>query len=204
MKATNQGTLAPLNNCYIKIPVVFDNNEQYVGNNYVCNNPNGQSSYTYDGTYTIYMRSLPDLSDSKQAVYNNDPIIGRSFPMYTFSHSSDRQIHLQLHFFVTEQCDIRRNLQDLRAIQSAVYPQPGKDQNTPFKPPAICQIQCGQLLASDPICAMLQSYSVKFPTDVVWDEDTFCPYKFDIDTSWLTVYTSNNLPNQGRILNYGG
>jgi hypothetical protein len=215
MKATNNGSLRKLEDCYIKIPVTFDAGDIYYppsvsSDSEDPNKPYLTSQYRCDvdydgfGTYTVYMRSLPDISDSKQAVYNNEAIIGRSFPMYTYSHSADRQIHLQLHFYVTERCDIQRNLNDLRAIQSAVYPRPGSDVNTPFKPPPICQIKCGQLLSSGPLCAILQSYSVKFPTEVIWDESTFCPFKFDIDTSWLAVYTSNNLPNQGRILIYGG
>ena len=209
MKATNNGSLRRIDECYIRIPVTLDKGQTYSPTEYPYDSSDPDKRYRcrteyQNDAYTIYMRSLPDISDSKQAVYNNEAIIGRSFPMYTYSHSADRQIHLQLHFYVTEQCDIQRNLNDLRAIQSAVYPTPASDQNTPFKPPPICQIKCGQLLSSGPLCAILQSYSVKFPTEVIWDESSFCPFKFDIDTSWLAVYTSNNLPNQGRILIYGG
>jgi hypothetical protein len=73
----------------------------------------------------IKLRSLPELGDSKQASYNSENIIGRSFPLYTYSHSGDRSISLQLHFFIIEDGDARRNISDLRKIQSAVYPRPG-------------------------------------------------------------------------------
>lgn len=181
MKATNYGSLRVIPDCYILIP-------NYKGEN---------------GDGKINLRSLPGISDSKQAVYNNEAIIGRSFPFYTYSHSADRQIHMQVHFYVTDRKDVGRNLEDLRAIQSAVYPRPGEG-GAPFMPPPICQIRCGQLLAkNDPLCVVLQSYSVKFPEEVIWDETTFCPFKFDVDTSWLTVYTSADLPYQDRIISSG-
>lgn len=179
MKATQKGKLQVLPDAYITIPV------------------SGGSSYT------VKLRSLPEISDSKQSVYNNEPIIGRSIPLYTFSHSGDRQIHMQLHFYVTEVPDIDRNLNDMRAIQSALYPSPGEN-GAPVQPPPICTIRCGQLLAKyDPLCVVLQSYSLKFDASVTWDEDTYCPYKFDMDTSWLVVYTSSDLPFQSRIVQLG-
>lgn len=147
------------------------------------------------------MRSLPDISDSKTAVYNSEAIMGRSFPMYTYSHSADRNISIQLHYFVTEPGDAVENLQDLRWLQSAVYPRESKD--APYLPPPVCQLKCGSLLATEAICVVLQSYSVKFPTEVAWDEDTFCPFRFDVDTSWLVVYTSSDLPYQSRIIKSG-
>jgi hypothetical protein len=151
----------------------------------------------------IRMRSLPDISDSKSAVYNSEGIIGRSFPLYTYSHSADRSLNIQIHFFIINQGDGERNLADLRKIQSALYPRPGGDLGVPYKPPPICTIKCGKLLAQTPVCAILQSYSVKFPTEVAWDEDTYCPYRFDVDTNWLVVYTSSTLPFQEQIITAG-
>jgi hypothetical protein len=151
----------------------------------------------------IVMRALPEITDSKQATYNNEPIIGRSFPLYTYSHSNDRQIHMQIHFYVINEKDAADNLADLRAIQSAVYPREGTGGGSPFIPPPICQIKCGQILALQPLCVVLQSYSVKFPTEVIWDEKTFCPFKFDVDTNWWVVYTSSDLPFQSRIISSG-
>jgi hypothetical protein len=152
------------------------------------------------------MRSLPEIGDSKQATYNQENIIGRSFPIYTYSHSGDRSITMQVHFFIIEEQDAERNLQDLRAIQSAVYPRPGAD-GAPYMPPVICQLRCGALLAKqEVVCAVLQSYSVKFPTEVAWYEGgagNYCPYRFDVDTQWLTVYTSSALPYQDRIFQMG-
>lgn len=154
---------------------------------------------------TIYLNNLPDISDGKGAAYNDETPIGRSFPLKTYSHSDNRTISMQLHFYVGKQADVVDNLSYLRAIESAVYPrdQVGGAANAPFVPPPICRIKCGRLLANEELCCVLKTYSVKFPTDVAWDEDFYTPYKFDVDTSWDVVYKSSDLPGQGRILNSG-
>jgi hypothetical protein len=178
MKATNNGSLVDIPQCQITI-----------------------------AGRTITLKSLPDISDSKSAIYNNEAIIGRSFPLYTYSHSGDRSLNIQLHFFVVDPADAKTNLGYLRLIQSAVYPRPG----APFLPPPVCQLSIGYLLSGNPdggekpqpLCCVLQSYSVKFPTEVAWQADTFCPFRFDVDTSWLVVYTSSDLPYQNRIMTSG-
>ena len=185
MKATNNGSLAPLNDCWVDIP----------------------------NAGKIIFKSLPDISDAKTAVYNNEAIIGRSTPLYTYSHSGDRTISMTMHFFVVDKGDVEQNLMYLKWIQSAVYPRKTEDTQSnagqgggnasPFLPPVICQIKCGFVLADEPLCCACQSYSVKFPTEVVWDEKTFCPFRFDVETSWIVVYTSNDLPDQKRIYQSG-
>ena len=195
--------LSPINECYIKIP----------------------------NAGTIIMNNLPDVGDSKQAVYNNIPVMGRSFPFYTYSHSGDRVITVQLHFFILKEGDAQRNLRYLRYLQSATYPRQGNDV-VPYVPPVVCQLKCGELLSDTtgepsnnlrvgrllsatsspdanstdtfkPLCAILQNYNVKFPTDVAWDAKTYCPYRFDVDTSWYVVYTNDDLPNADRIVKSG-
>jgi hypothetical protein len=153
----------------------------------------------------IRLNNLPEISDSKSASYNDEPIIGRSFPLKTYSHSENRVIAMQLHFFVINRNDIALNLRYLRALESAVYP---RDQqsgaNAPFVPPPVCRLKCGNLLADkEEVCCVLKSYSVKFPTDVAWDEDDYLPHKFDVDTNWEVVYRSSDLPGQGRIIRTG-
>jgi len=175
MKATNNGSLAPVPNCTIDIPKAG----------------------------IIRLNNLPDISDSKDAIYNTEAIIGRSTPLYTYSHSGDRSISIQLHFFLVNKEDAEKNLEYLRWIQSALYPREGSG-GSPFIPPVICQIKCGSLLSkSTPLCCILKSYSVKFPTEVAWSETNFCPFKFDVETSWIVVYTSNDLPFQSRIVQSG-
>ncbi len=178
------GDLIPIEECVLNIPDI-----------------KGEGGATVEGG-SIVMNNLPEISDTKTAVYNNEPIIGRSFPLYTYHYSSDRNITLQIHFFILKEGDAVRNLASKRLIESLAYPRAG-DSGAPFKPPVICTLKCGQILATEPLCIVLQSYSVKFPTDVAWDEQTLCPYRFDVDTNWLVVYTSNDLPNADRIITSG-
>lgn len=181
-KATNDGSLNPIGDCYISIP-----------------DPSGGPPHI------ITMNNLPDISDSKMANYSNSPIIGRSAPLYTYSNSGDRNISIQIHLFVVDAFDAETNLEHLRWLQSACYPTEGES-GVPFSPPPICQIRCGDLLAKgQAVCAVLNNCSVKFPTEVAWDimSGTFCPYRLDIDTQWIVVYNSSNLPFRDRIVKTG-
>lgn len=143
----------------------------------------------------IEQKILPDISDSKKASYSDENIIGRSTPLKTYSHSDARTVSWTLHLIACKQEDIEENLDTLRVIAAATYPQDGQ----PYAPPPICKIKCGMLLGDDELCAVLDSYSVKFPPDVAWDEETLLPYKFDIDMSFQVVYDSHDLPNSDSI-----
>ena len=148
------------------------------------------------------MDNLPELSDSKSANYSDISIIGRSFPMKTYGSSENRAISWSMHLFVKKQEDIVGNLAILRKLESCVYPRftgPG-----PYAPPLICRIKCGDLLSvGPPLCVVLKSYSVKFPTDVAWDAKKLTPYKMDIDLSFEVVYASDDLPGADRIFQSG-
>lgn len=198
-QATNNGNLNKIEDCYVFIP-------------------NGNPS-------KIEFNNLPDISDTKSAVYNDENIIGRSNPLHTYSHSANRTISVGFHFLIVQPEDAEMNLRKLRTIQSAIYPREGGNQ-APFVPPPVCKIKCGDLLATQEVCVVLQSYSVKFPTDVAWwtnggggtnggavrsfeiasrttTTGIYCPYKFDVDTSWLVVYSSQDLPFQNNIVQSG-
>ena len=178
-KATTTGNLNKVEDCYVVIP--------------------GGSPSRID------FDNLPDLTDTKAAVYNDENIIGRSNPLHTYSHSANRTINISFHFFLVKPEDADLNLRKLRTIQSAVYPRPGTG-GAPFQPPPVCRIKCGDLLANTDLCVVLQNYSVKFPTDTAWWTNgggKYCPYKFDVETSWLVVYTSADLPFQSRIVSSG-
>lgn len=168
------GPLIPIEDCYVIIP----------------------------GAGKIVFDNLPDISDSKSASYNDETVIGRSSPLKTYSASDNRAISMQIHLVVTKPADIPYNLQVLRWVQSAVYPRVGGG-GAPFIPPPVCRLKCGKLLAEEELCVILKQYSVKFPTEVAWDETIFTPYKFDIDTSWEVVYKSSDLPGQDRIVQLG-
>lgn len=152
--------------------------------------------------HVINLKILPEISDTKKASYADTTIIGRSFPIKTYSHSDNRVITMKLHFLVIESADIKQNIEDLRAIQSATYPRKG----TPYRPPPICKIQCGKALGERPLCCILESYNLSFPTNVAWDKDTMLPYYFQLNTTWHVVYSTSGdqpLPNQDKILRDG-
>lgn len=180
------GPLVPITNCYIIIPYNRSDSPITVGT------PN----------FRLEMKVLPEISDSKTANYSDEPIIGRSFPLKTYSHSDNRAISMTIHMVVSEPKDLTYNIEALRAIQSAVYPRHGFG-DSPYVPPPICRIRCGRLLAESELCVVLKQYTVKFPTEVAWDEDSFVPFKFDIDTSWEAVYKSSDLPGAERIFTAG-
>lgn len=157
------------------------------------------------GAKEVQLRALPDLSDQKSVAYNDEPVIARSFPLKTYSHSENRTIGLTFHFYTTSPADLERNLSDLRAIESAAYPRNAAN-GAPFLPPPVCKIKCGKLLGDDGVCAVLRSYNVRFPPDVPWEIDlggSLLPYKFDVDTTWDVVYVSTELPGQEKIFKSG-
>lgn len=171
MRATNlNGELIPIKDCYIQTPFK-----------------------------TITMKILPELSDSKSANYADEVVIGRSTPIKTYSHSDNRTISWTVHFIACKKTDLEDNLESLRALEACVYPQNGTG-STAYEPPPICHIRCGKLLSRDEsLCVVLKSYSIRYPTDVVWDDATYIPYKFDVDLSFDVVYNSTNLPGAEDI-----
>lgn len=174
MKATvESGALKDLDKCYINI--------QGYGN--------------------IYMQTLPDISDQKSANYTDENAIGRSMPFKTYQNSDNRTVSWTCHFVVCQQSDISRFWDYIKAFQSAVYPRTaGK---APWEPPPICKLKCGDLLSKQELCAIMKSYSLKYDTSVVWDEETYLPYKFDVDLSFDVVYNQSDLPGAERILSLG-
>ena len=185
MNATNKtGTLQKLNDCYIKAIIS-------------------------DTEYTINMYILPDISDTKQASYSDETGIGRSAPLKVFSHGDTRSISWAAHFFSATNEMAGTNLQNLRILESLVYPD--NNINSIVSPPPIARIRCGDLLSNDELCVVLKSYTVKFPTDVAWQSfesevgtGSYMPIKFDVDMTFEVVYQTIQLPNSSKILNFGG
>ncbi len=159
-------------------------------------------SVTLNGSRIIRPRILPEITDTKRATYADTTIIGRSFPIKTYSHSDNRVLSMRLHFMSVEGSDLLDNMFDLRAIQSATYPRTGQ----PYRPPPVCVIECGRMLGDRPLCVILESYSVQIPNNVVWDRSTLIPIYFSVSTTWHVVYASDQaggLPNQKQIFEGG-
>lgn len=181
MKATLPGgKLNTLNNqCYISVP----------------------TDDSYAPYYDIHLKILPEITDSKQARYADEAVIGRSSPVKTYSNSENRIISMRLQFQTVTQSDLWDNIKALWALESATYPRKGID--GPYRPPPVCKIRCGYLLGVRPLCVVLDSYSVQIPTDCVWDENLLVPYYFYVSTNWHVVYAAARMPSQDRILNIG-
>jgi len=182
------GRLAPIEKCYIIIP----------------------------NFGKIILDNLPELGDSKGALYNDEPILGRSTTMTTYSHSEKRTITMTIHLFVTSDSalgsnanneivpgTVFNNLKIIRGLQSALYPRDDINNGAPFIPPPVCRIQCGRFLADQDLCVILRRCSTKGGTDVVWDEESLLPYKVDVDLEWDVIYMSTELPGQSRIISLG-
>jgi hypothetical protein len=144
---------------------------------------------------TLEMQGLPEITDSKSATYSAENIIGRSTPLESYSHSDARTISWEIPFYVTQDSDITDNLASILLIQSLVYP--SGDANG--SPPPTAQIQCGKLLGDKPLCVFLKNYSIRYGSDVAWDEETMLPYKCIMSTTWEVVYSCSNLPTQRSI-----
>jgi hypothetical protein len=206
-KATDGGLLQPLGGrndptgCYIVIPGA--------AGGFTTTGGGTEQFFVSDGTKketVILLKALPEISDSKSANYQDEPIIGRAAPFKSYSHSENRTIGMTIHLYVTRNEDIIENITNLRAIESAVYPR-DKESNitTPVAPPPVCKIRCSSMLSDNELCVVLRSYSVRFPTDVAWvtvGSLTF-PMKVDIETTWDVVNLSRDLPGQERILRSG-
>lgn len=180
MKATlNFGRLQPIRRCQIEVP----------------------------GAGVITMRILPEISDSRGVTYTDEAVIGRAFPIKTFSHGDNRTISMKCTFAILEDRDADLNLMYLRWLQSATYPR--ENNANPYLPPPICRIRCGNLLAGRDtdgwLCVVLKQCNVSYPTDVVWHstvdgEGSYLPYKFDVDLNWDVVYSNQELPGQEKII----
>lgn len=142
----------------------------------------------------ICLRILPEITDSKSANYIPENIPGRSSPVITYAFSDARQISTELHFMTTTSEDIQTNLKYLKILQSLVYPR-DLSGAAPFVPPPTVRFVCGELMdGTNGVCLILRSYSVRYPTEVSWDEETYLPYKFSVSCNWEVVYACKNLP----------
>lgn len=179
MKATlPSGELVPIPDCYIAIPALLDE--------------------------PIPMKIMPDISDSKSASYSNENAIGRSFPFTNFSNSENRTISWTAHFMVCVESDPEEIIGYMRAFEACTYPITQDTSGASYNPPPICKLRCGQLLASeDDVCAVMKSYNVKFDPSVPMVEDSYIPYKLDIDLQFDVVHDQANLPGAHQIMDLG-
>ena len=158
----------------------------------------------------IYMYSIPDISDNKDAGYDEQNGMGRTSPFKTFNSSGSRKISWKLTFVSNDYESRERNLKNLRLLESCVYPRRDPANIIPYIPPAILRIACGDLLCKrgEELNVILTSYNVSFPVDKVWNSEddgsaVFLPSKLDVSLSFEVVYDSRYLPGADRIITLG-
>ena len=177
-----------------------------------------------DSANRILMYTLPDISDSHEASYGEETGIGRSMPVKTFGSGTNRVISWTAVFVANDKDMLIRNLKSLRLLQSATYPRDYSGVELPYAPPTLCYLRCGDLLAnqadsngniivnnyytntpraSQELCSVLKSCSVKFPKDVPWSDLGYIPYKFEVSLTFDIVYATDNLTGQERIAQFG-
>ena len=150
----------------------------------------------------INLKVLPEITDSKGANYSSETIQGRSNPLVNYSHSEPNNINTELTFIVTECQDIRDNIKYIAWIKSLVYPF-GPSGGAPYAPPPISKFVCGRLFGEKGLCVVLKNYSIRYPTDVPWDLETYLPYKVTISCQWEVVYSCKMLPTATKIATLG-
>ncbi len=191
MRATTlDGRLVPMDDCYLQSDLA-------------ANGP------LYGGTSSVQMffDNIPDINDKKSAKYNDETGIGRTAPIKAYANSENRGLSVDAHFFVQEDGSGQNNqsaqgiLRTLRWLEAHVYP---KRAVAPYAPPPIMQFKCKKIISEQPLCVVLNSYTVKFDAAVPWDEETGIPYKVDVSLDFEVVYDSASLPYAEDIVVTGG
>lgn len=147
----------------------------------------------------IQLNILPEISDSKSASYNDETIMGRSFPIKSFAHGDNRTISMTTSFYADTPDSLTNNIKSCRLIQSAVYPRDNTDNGAPYTPPPICKLYCSSLISTCALCVTLKRYNLRIPRDIQWDEKTMTPYFFTMDLEFDVVNDNNSLPGQEKI-----
>jgi hypothetical protein len=182
MNATNRnGQLVPLSDCYIRA--------------------------SGSPPKIVYMNNLPEISDSKSASYSEENAMGRSVPVKSFANGGTRKIGWKMKIVAPSNQDQLKAIDDLRFLESCVYPKADPSNILPYIPPRVLSIKCGRLLADYELSVILTDYNVDFPTDQPWSSARnvlYLPYMFNLSLTFEVVYDSRYLPGADRIITLGG
>ena len=160
-----------------------------------------------DPAVKIVMNNLPEISDSKSATYSEETAMGRSVPIKAFAQGSSRKIGWKMIVIAPSNDEQLKAINNLRFLESCVYPKADPSNLLPYIPPRVLSIKCGRLLSDSELSVILTDYSVDFPTDQPWSYYTntlYLPYKFTLSLTFEVVYDSRQLPGADRIIRLGG
>jgi len=156
--------------------------------------------YITVGASTIPLNILPEISDRKSATYNDENIMGASFPIKTFGHGDNRTLSISVQFYADVESNLLTNANYCRLLQSAVYPRNQTNNGLPFMPPPICKFKCSGLISACELNVIIKSYSLKLLRDTPWHDTLMIPYFFTMDLELDVVNDSSMLPGQEKIL----
>lgn len=147
--------------------------------------------------------ALPEVSVSKQAVYSDIPIIGRSSPIASYAHSNYRRLQITFHLHSLSLFFQDYHLQFIRAVDSLVHP---VYENT-YSPPRLAMFKCGGLLAGTSIEGgsylriLVEDTSYTLSPDVVWYGDTsLIPQYMTLQLNARVIYNFQSLPGAQDVI----
>lgn len=184
---SSPGQLAPIPNCWIRIPV--------------------EIGEVAAGEDTFLIREIPEITDSKSANYTSQTIFGRSSPIRSYSNSEARKLSVSFNVYNTSEGVRRANFFLLRRIEAAVHP---SYQPSQYQPPPVCQFQCGVALSGmiggpeedaevRPVNVIIQNYSFSFGQDTFYDDDLL-PFVIGVSLDLEVVYSQSTLPGSADVI----
>ena len=163
-----------------------------------------ENSLLPGGSDKYYFTALPELSWSKNANYNAQPIIGRPVPVITYAHSGPKSVTVTIHMHNPTRNDMDYNLSAVNYLAGALHPR----LDATYAPPPICTFHCGPGAAKSGgslrspmqhFNFIMTSMKQNMGSDTVWDTDYMMPKSWDIDISGDIVYTYIELPGAAMV-----
>jgi hypothetical protein len=149
--------------------------------------------------------ALPEVSDSKEAQYSDIPILGRSSPIPTFSHSGYRRLQIVFHLHSTSEELRKYHAQFIWAAASLVHP----EYEQSYRPPRLAWFKCGTLIGGGSdrtsggyVRLLTDSVNYTLDPEQVWlDRSDLMPQYVSLSMAVRVVYNYRGLPGANKVLN---
>ena len=175
--------------------------------NYAATDTNGswvvirEITITVPGAGDVPIQVLPEISESKSAMVNDQNILGRSSPIKIYSGSSARTFSITLNYHILSEEDPVMIQKAVRALSAAVHPE---YQGT-YKPVPVCQIKIPGMIEDGkggPAPVICKSYQITYDAQVWWyvTDELMMPSHISIATEWERVYSFQDLPGQANVI----
>jgi hypothetical protein len=163
-----------------------------------------------NASITIKFDTMPaTITDSKQAVFQDTAIIGRSSPLKTFQFSGARTINFALDFFVSIEQDPNQLESDdeaalnvlktkLNTLRGIVHP----SNKTTMRRPRKCIIRMGEAFG---MLAFCKSISIVYKGDSPWQVNPVLAHhatvNFVLEETGETIYSFNDIRADAELKN---